>query len=40
MDMDCLQKALRTLLYYDMIALIDIFQFSNVYCTTEELTGG
>ncbi len=35
MDVDCAKAALRTLVYYDFVALIDIFQFSNIYVATE-----
>jgi hypothetical protein len=31
MDVDCVKAALRTLVHYDFIALVDIFKFSNVY---------
>lgn len=34
MDVDCAKAALRTLAYYDFIALVDIFQFSNIYITS------
>lgn len=39
MDEACVHKALRTLLYYDIIALVDIFQFHNTYTTTHNYTG-
>lgn len=39
MDVDCAKAALRTLVYYEFIALLDIFQFSNIYVTTELFTG-
>jgi len=34
MDVDCAKAALRTLVYYDFIALVDIFKFSNIYVTS------
>lgn len=34
-----MHKALRTLLYYEIIALVDIFQFHNTYTTTHNYTG-
>jgi hypothetical protein len=39
MDEACVHKALRTLLYYEIIALVDIFQFHNTYTTTHNYTG-
>ena len=34
MDVDCAKAALRTLVYYDFIVLVDIFKFSNIYVTS------
>lgn len=31
MDIDCVRRSLRTLLFYDCAVLVDIFRFSNVY---------
>jgi hypothetical protein len=39
MDVACAKAALRTLVYYDFVALLDIFQFSNVYLTTALFPG-
>jgi Nitrogen permease regulator 2 len=39
MDEDCVRRALRVLVHYNLIALVDIFQFSNIYVTTEHFQG-
>jgi hypothetical protein len=39
MDVECAKKALRTLWYYNFIAMVDVFQFSNIYVTTEKMSG-
>lgn len=39
MDEDCVKRALRTLVYYEIVALVDIFQFSNTYITTDVFGG-
>ena len=37
MDISIVRKALRQLLYYRVIIMIDVFQYSNYYCCTKKL---
>jgi hypothetical protein len=39
MDIACLRRSLRILLFYGAVAMIDIFQFSNVYELTDRFAG-
>lgn len=37
-DVDLVRSAVRQLVYYGCIAVIDIFQYSNIYATTPDIT--
>ncbi|XXQ29636.1 Nitrogen permease regulator 2 [Plasmodiophora brassicae] len=37
-DVEIVTECLRQLLFYNLIALIDIFQFSNMYCATPRIS--
>jgi nitrogen permease regulator 2-like protein len=37
-DIEIVKRCVRALLYYNCVALIDIFQYSNVYTATDKVS--
>jgi Nitrogen permease regulator 2 len=37
-DVEIVKRCVRALLYYNCVALIDIFQYSNVYTATDKVS--